>query len=130
MDFKTEDLVVDWVGFNLCGCDNYSSIASYLFELNFNIIEKLDHFTPATKILWDSNNSYKCVFIRTKNSYWNGFKLNFSGENAAYFYGLLQIKKMQPSSFNLEITNLARLDNYNRVLDKQSTEQFFKVIEN
>jgi hypothetical protein len=45
MDFKTEDLVVDWVGFNLCGCDNYSSIASYLFELNFNIIEKLDHFT-------------------------------------------------------------------------------------
>jgi hypothetical protein len=77
MDFKTEDLVVDWVGFNLCGCDNYSSIASYLFELNFNIIEKLDHFTPATKILWDSNNSYKCVFIRTKNSYWNGFKLNF-----------------------------------------------------
>jgi hypothetical protein len=40
MDFKTEDLVVDWVGFNL-RCDNYSSIASYLFELNFNIIEKL-----------------------------------------------------------------------------------------
>jgi hypothetical protein len=37
---------------------------------------------------------------------------------------------MQPSnSFNLEITNLARLDIYNRVLDKQSTEQFFKVIE-
>jgi hypothetical protein len=63
---QNRDLVVDWVGFNLCGCDNYSSIASYLFELNFNIIEKLDHFTPATKILWDSNNSYKCVFIRTK----------------------------------------------------------------
>jgi hypothetical protein len=65
-----------------------------------------------------------CLY-KNKNSYWNGFKLNFPVKTA-YFYGLLQIKMQPSNSFNLEITNLARLDIYNRVLDKQSTEQFFK----
>ena len=116
MNFESENLVVDWISFNIQGLtseEDVKKIASHLSS----------RFTPSILVndkprigYSGIRNKYK-VSLRqytkqyTKNN-WVGTQIIFSGENAVYFYKLLKTQKFDWSilKFDQYILNLGRID--------------------
>jgi hypothetical protein len=131
INFKTENFVVDWIGFSLKGSDRLKSIGEYLFHCaKFNVRQKIAGQSSNSEIvLWDNANEFKCVFVEIEASYWQGSLLNFSGKSAAHFYDLLQKQTLDLTFLDLKSTNLTRLDiNYQRRSKKTdpSQDEFFQ----
>jgi hypothetical protein len=87
LSFKSEKLLVDWIGFNIQGLltkKQLEIIAKYLFQnFGFNCTLAVG-LNGKEKILFeDSKNKYKIYFRIYKYSdiYWNGIKINFSRNN-------------------------------------------------
>ena len=88
----SENLVVDWLSFNLKGLMDPKIIARRL----------LNHFTPHVLIddvpsigFHGLKKNYKvsiCQYTGSKG-YWIGTKTIFSGKNAVYFYKLVKIQR-------------------------------------
>ena len=86
---------LDWVGFNIQGFVNrkqIEKIANYLFQ-NFNFNSTFAKGPDGKeKVLFnDSKNKYQ-VYFRSYNysdTYWDGIKIDFSGQNGYQFYNLI-----------------------------------------
>ena len=57
-------------------------------------------------------NKFNVLFVQTCLNYWSGTKLIFSGENGAYFYKLVQQKKVNWKILKLGSLTLSRFDVY------------------
>ena len=92
LNFQSENLVVDWISFNIQGLPDPRRIANGLSK----------HFTPHVLMddvprigYHDLNKKYK-VSIRQytgSKGYWVGTKVIFSGKDAAHFYKLIKTQK-------------------------------------
>ena len=89
LNFESQNLMVDWISFNIQGLPDPETIASGLSK----------HFTPHVLIDGEPNMSYHGfkkkykVSIRQytgSKSYWVGTQIIFSGKDAAYFYKLIK----------------------------------------
>ena len=95
LSFKNQKLKVDWIGFN---CEKLSEsdlkiIAEFLSEYGFNstFMKKKDQGWESRQLITRTNNHFevelKQYFYRPeKKEFWAGTKINFTGENANYFY--------------------------------------------
>jgi hypothetical protein len=90
--FKSENLVVDWISFNIQGLTDSQTIAAGLSK----------HFTPHVIIDGESNISYHGLKKKYKVSirqhtgskgYWVGTQIIFSGKDAAHCYNLIKTQK-------------------------------------
>ena len=88
LNFQSQNVIVDWISFNIDGLPNVRLIAEGLFT----------YFTPHVVIdgtpdtgFHNFKNPYK-VSIRQhigSNSYWIGTQSIFSGKNAAHCYNFI-----------------------------------------
>ena len=113
LNFQSENLVVDWISFNIQGLPDPRRIADGLSK----------HFTP--HVLMDDvprigyyglNKKYK-VSIRQytgSKGYWVGTKIIFSGKDAAHFYKLIKTQKFDWKILMIDqhTLSLGRIDLY------------------
>lgn len=93
INFKSENLVVDWISFNIQGLPDPGTIASSLSKC----------FTPHVIMDGKPNMSYHGfkkkykVSIRQysgSKSHWVGTQIIFSGKDAAHCYNLIKTQKL------------------------------------
>ena len=116
LSFESENLQVDWVGFNIEGLvekEKIKQIAEYLsqnFKFNSTFAVGLDG--KEEPLVKDKKNNYKVSFrlYRYSDIYWDGIKIDFSGNNAAQVYNLIQKQKFDWSFFQLFNLSLSRFD--------------------
>nr|YP_010516883.1 hypothetical protein ON958_pgp035 [Haslea pseudostrearia]UXN44665.1 hypothetical protein [Haslea pseudostrearia] len=103
VSFDLESLVVDWVSFNLEGLVDSIVIADRLSK--YFISHVLINDLPGIGF-HGFRKKYKVSIHQSTRSkgYWIGTKIIFSGENASYFYRLIQQKRV-----NWKILKLNRL---------------------
>ena len=117
LTFESENLVVDYISFNIQGLTDIkdiTKIAFYLsksFGFNSQIKENYeDHFED---LISENKNRGKVSFIRfssTFNPYWTGTTISFPGQNAAYLYTLIKKEKIDWNLFDLKNIKLGRFD--------------------
>ena len=117
LTFQSENLVVDWISFNIKGLTDpkqIAKIALYLsksFGFNSQIKENYeDHFED---LISENQNRGKIAFIRFSskfNPYWTGTTISFPGQNAAYLYTLIKKQKIDWNLFDLKNIKLGRFD--------------------
>ena len=118
LSFESENLVVDYISFNITGCTDPGPIASYLSDsFGFNSVVKETFQGKSEDLIFEIRNRYKVSFLKStynpeSNSYWTGLIVRFSGENGGYFYSLVQKKLIDWRIFDLSCTNLGRFDLY------------------
>ena len=92
LNFQSENLVVDWISFNLEGLMDPRIIGNRLSK----------YFTPQVliddvpKIGYHGLKKKHKVSVRQytgSKGYWVGTQIIFSGKNAAYFYKLIQTQR-------------------------------------
>lgn len=109
LNLQSENLVVDWICFNIQGLADLRRIADGLFK----------YFTPHALIdnvarigYYGLNKKYK-ISIREYTGfkgYWVGTLINFSGENAAYLYSFIKEHQFDWNLLELQTISLGRLD--------------------
>jgi len=117
LSFESENLVVDWISFNikeLTDPKQIAKIALYLsksFGFNSQIKENYEnHFED---LIFENKNRGKVSFIRftsTLNPYWTGTTISFPGQNAAYIYTFIKEGKIDWNLFDLTNIKLGRFD--------------------
>lgn len=117
LTFKDENLTVDWIGFNIQGLLNKKQveiIANYLSQnFGFNSTFALGPDGKQETLFWNSKNKYQVYFRAYKYSdiYWDGIKIDFSGQSGRQFYNLIAANRVNWEIFNHEKNlRLARLD--------------------
>lgn len=118
LSFESENLVVDWIGFNIQGSVDIKPIANYLFQtFGFNsiIAKRINGKWKSQDLKYDSRNQFQMSFRQHEydpeyKSFWVGTQINFSGENAAYLYRFIKEHQFNWNIFELQRTSLARLD--------------------
>ena len=98
LTFDTENLGVDWVGFNIEGSIDLEPIANYLFELlgfNSTITKKINGKWKSESLNYDKLNKFQVSFRQYDynpefKSYWVGTQVIFSGKGADYFFKLIK----------------------------------------
>ena len=109
--FESENLLVDWISFNIQGLPDLGTIVSGLSK----------HFAPHVLIDDEPNMSYHGFKKKYKVSirqytgskgYWVGTKIIFSGKNAAYFYQIIQTQRFNWDllKFDQQTLSLGRID--------------------
>jgi len=130
LTFDTENLGVDWVGFNIEGSIDLEPIANYLFELlgfNSTITKKINGKWKSESLNYDKLNKFQVSFRQYDynpefKSYWVGTKVYFSGNNAAHFYKSIKIQPLNLDIFDFQRTSLARFD-INYLTELKTTNQ-------
>lgn len=137
LSFESENLVVDYISFNISGLSDAEPIANYLFNFGFNSILKSNEKTKGDILISDNKNCYSVTFVKSKydpvsKSYWQGIIVRFSGTNGHYFYELIQKRLIDWNVFDLSSTRLGRLDlNFLRdVSDAESREELGLFMDN
>lgn len=116
LSFESENLQVDWIGFNIEGFvekEQIKQIAEYLFQnFRFNSTFAVGLDGEEEALFKDKKNNYRVSFrlYRYSDIYWDGIKIDFSGNNAAQVYKLIQNQKFDWSIFQLFNINLSRFD--------------------
>ena len=82
LNFRSENLVVDWIFFNIKGSIDLKPIATYLFE-TFNFLPRNQNEVSFRQLEYDPSSK----------SFWEGTIIHFSGKNAAKFYKIIQAQK-------------------------------------
>lgn len=111
LNFEYENLVVDWISFNIQGLTDPRRIADGLSK----------HFTPNVLMNGEPYMSYHNLKKKYKVSvrqytgckgYWVGTKIIFSGKNAHYFYKLLKTRNFDWNILKFEnhTLSLGRID--------------------
>ena len=143
LNFESEKLQVDWIGFTIkdIALSEMENISLYLFDnFNFNVSKKIKGSDTDKKIFWKDENSHSCYFLIVdskdskgywKNDFWQGIVLVFSGKNAHHFFEILKTKDFDFDIFDLNRTNLTRID-VNHTIEvpdtKYGLEDFFNSI--
>lgn len=124
LNFDSENLVVDWISFNIQGLTDPRIIARRLFS-RFNSFITVD---DQHRIRFsDPRNNYN-VSLRQYNRNWVGTQIIFSGKNAAYFYKLIKTQKFDWSifKFDQQTLSLGRIDLcFSRTNDSNDTTKSF-----
>ena len=117
LTFESENLVVDWIGFNIQGLLNRKQverIAKYLLEnFRFNSTFALGSDGKQETLFFNLKNKYQVYFRAYKYSdiYWDGIKIDFSGPNGQQFYKLIVANQVDWEILNHEKNlKLSRLD--------------------
>ena len=113
LSFESENLVVDWIGFNIQGLIDPKPITNYLFHFGFNSTLCFGSNRKQKTLCFNSKNRYQVYITVYKYSkiYWDGIKIDFSGSNASQFYKLIK-KKIDWNIFQLAKLNISRFDLY------------------
>jgi hypothetical protein len=136
LTFESQNLVVDWIGFNIEGLTDLEPIANYLSEsLGFNstIVKKINSKWKSESLNYDKLNKFQVSFRQYDynpefKSYWVGTKVYFSGNNAAHFYSYIKIHSLNLDIFDFQWTSLARFDiNYFRELKTTNQTESIKI---
>lgn len=132
--FQSENLVVDYISFNITGYKDPKPITTYLFDsFGFNSVMKENFKGKSEDLIFKITNKYKVSFVKStynpeSNSYWTGMTVKFSGENGKYFYSLIRRQLIDWCIFDLSCTNLGRFDLYysrnNKRTDRISVQDF------
>lgn len=99
LNFQSENLTVDWIGFNIQGLVDrklVERIAKYFFQkFGFNSTFALGSHGKQETLFYDLRNKYQVYFRAYKYSdiYWDGIKIDFSGNNAVQVYKLIRGQK-------------------------------------
>lgn len=139
LTFQSEDLVVDYISFNITGSINTESITKYLFEkLNFNSTFAKWHNGTAKSWFYLAKNQHQVSFRQLEydplfKSFWEGTIIHFSGSNAAQFYKIIQAQKFDWNILKSKDVSLGRIDLYyfreSQLTDqKDQLEKFFTNI--
>lgn len=95
LNFKDEGLKVDWIGLNCEKLEesNLKKVVEFLSEFGFNVTlrEKKDQEWETRKLVTYPHNYHTVEFQQhyyqpEKKKFWAGTKINFTAENANYFY--------------------------------------------
>ena len=134
LSFKNQGLTVDWIGFNCqkLSESNLKKVAIFLSERGFNstLATKIDGKWKSKNLNYDSRNRFQVSFRQHEydpetKSFWVGTKVNFSGDNAAQFYKIIQQHK-----FNWNLFTRASLSRFDLCyLRKHSSEQNYQKLE-
>src|SRR5210317_1413849 len=113
ISFYSEDLKVDYLSLNL-QFNNLNQIQKTADSLRDTFGCKstlLDQSTKLKKTLVESaKRNYSASFIINSTKYWRGTTLCFKGNSAQLFYQDLKVKKLDWTVFDLDSTNLGRID--------------------
>lgn len=119
LSFKSENLVVDYLSFNMNGLKDLNAISKlrdYLYQLGFKSRILSNQEQTNTDQLVDKEKLYEVKFSRNSKNYkyWTGYILQFSGIHAARFYQLLKANKIDWKKFTTDSTkiNFGRIDLY------------------
>jgi hypothetical protein len=130
LNFQTENLVIDYISFNITGSDNTESIAKYLFE-KFNFNSTFAKGQNGTSKYWFylPVNQHQVSFRQLEydplsKSFWEGTVLHFSGYNASVFYSLVQKQLIDWTIFSSGVLN--RFDLYYSRTNKISRKDFLE----
>ena len=86
-------------------------IANYLADTSGCKSTLLDQSIKLKKRLVESvKRNYSAIFIINSTKYWRGTTLCFKGNSAQLFYQDLKFKKLDWTIFDLDSTNLGRID--------------------
>ena len=116
LNFESQNLVVDWIRFNIQGFVEKKQIkqmAEYLFHnFKFNSIFAVGLDGKEEALFNDPKNNYQVSFrlYRYSDIYWDGIKIDFSGNNAAQLYNIIREQKFDWNIFQLPNLNLSRFD--------------------
>ena len=108
LSFANENLVVDYISFNISALRDAEPIANYLFNFGFNSILKSNEKTKGDILISDNRNYSSVTFVKSKydpvsKSYWDGIVVRFSGTNGHYFYELIQKRLIDWDIFDLSL---------------------------
>jgi hypothetical protein len=114
--FESENLVVDWIGFNIQGLIDPKVIAVYLsekFGFNSTIAKGFDG--KPQSLVYDDRNEFQVSFRQYDynpelKSFWLGTKIYFSGKNAAQIYKGIRTQKLDWNIFQPYTLSLSRFD--------------------
>jgi hypothetical protein len=117
LTFQSENLVVDWISFNIKGLTDPKKITKIAFYLSksfgFNSQIKENYEDRFEDLISENQNRGKVSFLRfssTFNPYWTGTTISFPGQNAAYLYTLIKKEKIDWNLFDLKNIKLGRFD--------------------
>ena len=116
LNFESGNLAIDWIGFNIQGFVNKKQverIANYLFQnFGFNATFAVGLDGKEEYLFKNLKNNYQVSFrlYRYSDIYWDGIKIDFSGNNAAQVYNLIKEQKFDWNIFQLSNLSLSRLD--------------------
>ena len=116
LTFQSENLVIDYISFNIPGSDNTESIAKYLFEkFNFNSTFAKGQNGTTYDWFYLNRNQHQVSFREleydpSSKSFWEGTIIHFSGTNAAQFYKIIQAQKFDWNILKLKNASLGRID--------------------
>ena len=87
LNFKSENLAVDWIGFNIQGSVNLEPIANYLFRafgFNSTITKRINGKWKSESLNYHRQNEFQVSFRQHEydpesKSFWVGTKIDFSG---------------------------------------------------
>ena len=126
INFDSENLKVDYLSLNLQFNNprQIQEIADYLANTFSCRSTLLDQSTKTKKTLVETDkNNYSAKFIVNSNKHWRGMTLCFKGNSAQWFYKDMKYQKLDWIIFNLEYTNLGRIDLcYDRKLKATDTD--------
>ena len=118
LSFESENLLVDYISFNIEGFIDTEPIARSLLPFGFNstITEVIEDRKLKSRFS-NFRNKYQ-VYIQQYHynpeyeSYWEGTKINFSDKNAFYLYNLIKAQKFDWRIFEFEhhTLSLSRFD--------------------
>ena len=136
LNFKSENLTVDWIGFNIQGLvdiKQVKQIAEYLLlNFGFNSTFAIGPNGKQETLFSNSKNKYQ-VYIRVyrySDIYWDGLKIDFSGNNAAQVYKFIQEQKLDWNIFQLSNLSLSRFDlcYFQKIKSSHKKEQLRRFI--
>lgn len=125
LNFKTENLQVDYLTFNIQGIADFDlvhRISEYLFQhFAFNSIIS-NCSKNKNHLFFSDKNKHQVEFAIYQrapelNSFWDGTQVRFSGKNATRFYQLIQQQKINWYLFKTQNFKLAKPNKFtlNRV---------------
>lgn len=136
LSFESEGLVVDYISFNIKGFVDKTElerIANYLFQnFGFNSTFVVRLAETRETLFHSPKNKYHIYFTVYTYSdiYWNGIKIDFSGNNGNQLYNLIVANEINWEKFNHEKKlQLSRIDLcyvHNKTNNNTSVESFLK----
>ena len=125
ISFNSEDLVVDWISFNLAGLTDITLLTHRLLPY-FNVSVVTENQSQIHS--YNCRNSYNVLLRQYRKTYWVGTQIIFSGKNGAYFYKLIKTHKFDWSILNFDghSLSLSRVDLcFSRSNDLDHTSKLF-----
>lgn len=125
INFNSEDLVVDWMSFNLAGLTDLKLLAQRLLPY-FNVSVVTENQSQI--YFSDCQNSYNVLLRQCSKTHWIGTQIIFSGKNGAYFYKLIKTQNFDWNilKFDDHFLSLSRVDLcFSRSNDLNHTSKLF-----